>query len=597
MGALTVLDLLTGIETAILGSPADVASPQSASGASGDGTDEEELRRFMIELRYGNRPAVPGWGHYVIAADPRFRNYLGRWSDLATAVEKCEPTGFVDLKKTIDELAAIVTAAESATMEEEALSIISAILPREPLSRVALIGLRFGLGGQLPTLDEVGNDMGLTRERVRQLQQGVSRELPRIPLPLAPAIDNSLQVIDHALPCGTRELAQALRAAGLSNVEGWTLAALRAIASVSGRELPPLEESDGAIGRPGELALKSMYRSAARAVSNFYGIGSVNQVISRVASKSRGTAGHLDSAAARAALNEHEIHWLDSEHFWTDHRSGRNRLVNTTLRMLAVHSPQTLLAIQEGLERHFSFRRASWSGKREFSELVVPERDLLHRFYCDHPDFEVEAKAVRSAHPISLDVLGAETRYMVEVLLGSPYHAMNRLDLLEACTTGGMNSSTVNIWLTYSECFQQLASNVWGLRGVVVPPDIVEGLQEQAIVRRQSTDNTSVCGSTASGHPWMARRLTPSQIFSKVIPFDWANATLEGVTLTAIDMEDGEPVGSLRFAGSFNWGYYRYFSKHRVKAGQVIRVTVDLEAEECYVELGGDELLDPPFDI
>src|SRR5436305_1155773 len=49
---------------------------------------------------------------------------------------------------------------------------------------------RFGLDGQPPqTLEEVGNDLGITRERARQLEQRALREL----LPVAPVLPLYLQ--------------------------------------------------------------------------------------------------------------------------------------------------------------------------------------------------------------------------------------------------------------------------------------------------------------------------------------------------------------------------------------------------------------------
>jgi DNA-directed RNA polymerase sigma subunit (sigma70/sigma32) len=49
---------------------------------------------------------------------------------------------------------------------------------------------RFGLDGALPqTLEEVGNDLGITRERVRQLETRALRELRTV----APGLELYLQ--------------------------------------------------------------------------------------------------------------------------------------------------------------------------------------------------------------------------------------------------------------------------------------------------------------------------------------------------------------------------------------------------------------------
>jgi DNA-directed RNA polymerase sigma subunit (sigma70/sigma32) len=49
---------------------------------------------------------------------------------------------------------------------------------------------RFGLDGQQPqTLEEVGNDLGITRERVRQLESRALKELRAV----APGLQHYLQ--------------------------------------------------------------------------------------------------------------------------------------------------------------------------------------------------------------------------------------------------------------------------------------------------------------------------------------------------------------------------------------------------------------------
>ncbi len=77
---------------------------------------------------------------------------------------------------------------------EELGEVLSVLDPRE--SRI--IASRFGLEGESPkTLEEVGKRFGVTRERIRQLQNGALEKLRR-------ALSRREQPIEHLLPGGKR---------------------------------------------------------------------------------------------------------------------------------------------------------------------------------------------------------------------------------------------------------------------------------------------------------------------------------------------------------------------------------------------------------
>ena len=203
---------------------------------------------------------------------------------------------------------------------------------------------------------------------------------------------------------------------------------------------------------------------------------------------------------------------------------------------------------------------------------------------------------VEAVEPVDIDLLGEEKQALVAVLRGQPHQVMDRLSLLAACDEIGMNRSSVTVWTTYAECLKRFGYNVWGLRGAHVPEDAVLQLQADARQARKAVDRTKMTGTTPSGRPWTARRVTPSFMYSGVLPFDWGKPSLAHSSLNAIDMVDGESAGTLRFADNFNWGYGVFLRRHDAQPGQVLRVLADPEADTCYLELGGDELLSEPFD-
>ncbi len=173
---------------------------------------------------------------------------------------------------------------------------------------------------------------------------------------------------------------------------------------------------------------------------------------------------------------------------------------------------------------------------------------------------------------------------------------MDRLSLQAACDDIGMKRATVTVWTTYAECLKRFGHNVWGLRGADVPPEVIEQLQAQARAARRAVDRTKLVGTTPSGRPWTARRITPSFVYSGVMTCDWGKPQLAYRTLAAVDMLDGEATGSLRFEDNFNWGYSVFLGRHNAQPGQVLRVLADPDNGTCYLEIGGDELLGEPFD-
>jgi RNA polymerase primary sigma factor len=52
------------------------------------------------------------------------------------------------------------------------------VLSRLPYREMRIIQLRYGLDGKAPlTLEETGKELGITRERVRQIQEKVTSKL------------------------------------------------------------------------------------------------------------------------------------------------------------------------------------------------------------------------------------------------------------------------------------------------------------------------------------------------------------------------------------------------------------------------------------
>lgn len=573
-GVVSFLDLLVAAEAAVAVAASSDESPYSGT------ADAQPLQL----------PERPPWEGAVTADDPRFLPLLRGVASLGELFEDAVPRKVIQLRRTVEDAEHRLRGLDGLTLEEEAASVLQAALGTNADKWLEALGSRYGLTGADPlTLDTIGQTMGVSRERVRQIQSKAQAHLPSAPVH-APAVHQALELLDWALPCSAEDLTAALAAAGLTSLPCWTAGAFQAAVGLTGRTVD-IGERDGLLGRADQLRAAALVSGAARAVSNAHGIASVASVTRRLA---RGADEPVPHDTVVAALRADAfVHWIDEHSFWTDHAAGRNRLVNTSLRILAVISPQTLDDLLEGIERDFAFRAAD----PQYADLAAPAPAQLAAFYVSHPAFRpLPDGRIETTDPIDVDSLGEEKQALVAVLRGQPHQAMDRLSLLAACDEIGMKRATVTVWTTYAECLKRFGHNVWGLRGADVPAEVVAELQEKALAARRAVDRTKIVGVTPSGRPWTARRITPSFLYSGVMAFDWGKDALAHRTLAAVDIDDGQPAGSLRFADNFNWGYNVFLNRHNAQVGDVLRVLADPDNDICYLEIGGDELLGEPFD-
>ena len=79
---------------------------------------------------------------------------------------------------------------------------------------------RFGWNGtEAITLEEAGSRLGITRERVRQLQERVTNRLKEISFAVyMPALDDALQLLRDKCPISVGDASALLRTSGLSTV-------------------------------------------------------------------------------------------------------------------------------------------------------------------------------------------------------------------------------------------------------------------------------------------------------------------------------------------------------------------------------------------
>jgi hypothetical protein len=356
------------------------------------------------------RPVPPPDAHLILEEDPRFRPLLRGHHDLRSLVEDARPDDWYQIDDILMDVESVRKGLNGLTLEGEVISILAAALGSKRAHHAEALGRRFGTDGEaLATLDEVGRAVGVTRERIRQIQGTISSSPVRL---YAPAADTAVHLLDDMLPARPDEIGEVFAASGISHVARWRAKPLVGLLALTGRSIT-LDESEGLVAVASDVQATSRTLPMARAVSNLSGSGDVTDVMLRLADEGRTPGADLVTLILR---NSSEVHWFTSRRFWVSHPEGRNRLVNTSLRILSVIQPQTMEDMLGGVERNFRWR-ASTGGDR-FADIAVPNIDDLAAFYASHPAFEASPSGkVTARTPVDMEFLGEEKITMVSTLL------------------------------------------------------------------------------------------------------------------------------------------------------------------------------------
>jgi hypothetical protein len=206
----------------------------------------------------------------------------------------------------------------------------------------------------VPTLDGVGKTLGVTGERVRQVESKVSPLLRRHPLWL-PALD-AIALTGDARVCRVDELRDELVEAGFTR-HRVDMDALATAAAVVGMEWT-LVHSAGLLGLT-QTEMKLIAGRLRKPVSN-PGLGTLDEVTAVLA--------HADDyfadisvvrLIAETLVDAGDLTWADQQAGWylsTTTNQDRVRFRNVARKMLSVASPLPVAAIVEGLRRCNGYR-------------------------------------------------------------------------------------------------------------------------------------------------------------------------------------------------------------------------------------------------
>jgi hypothetical protein len=164
---------------------------------------------------------------------------------------------------------------------------------------------------------------------------------------------------------------------------------------------------------------------------------------------------------------------------------------------------------------------------------------------------------------------------------------LQRSELDEICVGYGVKRSTFYVYLGYSPIIERYAPGVYGLRGAVVPPGLIEELAPEQRRGNVLLDH----GWTSEGKIWIKYSLSDAMISSGVFSVPSAMKRFLDAEFV-LKAADGVPMGALVVRSNGAWGLSPFFRRRGGEAGDPMTIVFDLSSREAVVSIGEDTPLE-----
>lgn len=538
------------------------------------------------------------WSTQVSHQDPRFADLLPSGNqtvferlDRVTLEPQDPPLAEIELAREIVSVKARLSELAGPTLEAALSGFVERTTRLRGRKLQALVR-RLGCGGEPPaTLEEAASRIGLTRERLRQIQKRFTDQLPNHPI-FMPQLDAAIAMVREAAPVTVDRAAELLRDQHVA-ANPFHPRSLLAAAELCRRPRPFDIDSTSGVARvvlEHRQDLERVSLSFACKQAGASGATNVQEVLAEVASK---TPWSFEEAHLRRFLRDcSDLEFLSEDWFW--HKDGmpdRNRLRNVTRKMLSVTSPIHVNELRDGVQRHYRIR-----GTRGLARwpLITPPRTVLEAFFRAHPEFAVDS-AGQVSSVVQLDhrkELNPTERILLDVLRSSPACLLDHGSFGKACADYGMNPNTFAQYLSSSPVIAHLGTDLWSIRGIKVDSASVEVLRQANAAKpreRRIIDH----GWTESGDLWFAARLPELQSGLVLGVPSAIRRFVAGREFPATD-EFGLIAGTVRLnaEGTTSYGYSTFLARCGADQDDILLVVFKLTAGAATLRLISDEELE-----
>jgi hypothetical protein len=447
------------------------------------------------------------WAECISGKDRRFSDLLGSASPiLAERIEDVlerDDTRAIDvLVASLPELKARIKYIGSLPLEDALLELFNATAKLRG-ARTPLLIRRFGWDGEPPeTLEQVGQRLGVTRERIRQIQVKIVRELPKHPI-FMPHLQRAIELLEATTPISVNDASELLRTKGISQrafhpqsiiaaAADCNLATSLRIQTIRGKKLVTARTDERVASRLATIARKQ---------SGASGATDVTEVVEQAHAEG---LDFEDERAIRLMRSLPDVQWSADDWFWTTSIPiERNRLRNVARKMLSVTSPIHARTIRSGMRRLATWRNST--GGRHRWPFRAPPSVVVLRFLEWHPEFDVnELGLVTPVNDLDYTAeLGDAERAIVDAIRSTPTGILDRQSIRDKCISRGVNAHSIEVLLSYSPLIEHLGVNLWTIAGTLIDPSALEAVRAANALRPRAR-RVSDFGWTETGNIWVS---------------------------------------------------------------------------------------------
>ena len=438
----------------------------------------------------------------------------------------------------------------------------------------------FGWDGRgKKTLESVGRDFGLTRERIRQVCAKCEQELKQFmkqnSLPFM-TLERAINYILEHLPSDLDAIETGLMEEGITR-ERFSLEGIQTLAEFLDRDVQFATVSLGSkrfTVRSDDRRMYTILTGLSKKAVGHWGMANISDIASQTERK---TGQAVTGDMVLAAISSYTgFQWLDKScgWFWSA-AVPKNRLLNLIKKILSVAGELDVAELRAGIGRSCRMNN------------FLPPKHALLELCRQLPWCRVEATKIAADPPLDWEATLETTEWALCSVLKEHQSVMSRADLEKECLDLGMNHHTFEALISNSPILSRPCKCMYALRGTDVRPGFVGSRREPRNGKKKTTLDF---GWTGRGEISLLSRISAATLRSGVFSIPTPLTSYLGGSFH-LRLADGSSVGTIKIKGTSGWSLYSFFRRRAVEAGKYFTLVFNLSSREAILSLGNEDLL------